>query len=769
MSVNSPPSNPFLVSELDVIASIPDGQAYYDYIQQNVELDRSNPKNSHFMYAKGKVDSIDLTKPCLFTEAASSLPDIDTDFPTDRREEAISYVVSKYGADRVCQIATFGSLQGRSALKAVLRVDGSYPFDVMNKLTEEIPDEADISDQLEDMEERSIIMWSLINKADKLKGFAYLEDGEIKGEFAEIFRKAVRLEGTIQSQGKHPAGVVISGDVVSDIFPLAMSKDGELISALDMNALEKSGGVKFDFLGVDILNKVSSVKEVTAENIPLDDEETWDLIGEGRTKGCFQIESYLGRHWAKRTKPTNIKELSDLISIIRPGTLNAKAEDGKTMTAKYADRKMGLEAIESMHPAIDHLVNPTQGIIVYQETAMKIAATLAGFNMAQCNKLRKAAGKKLAELMKKVKVEFIAGCLKNNVTEEDALRIFGIIEKSNRYSFNFSHGIGYAIPAYWSAYIKTHYPLQFYKEWMSTANHKPKPHIEMKQLVMSAKLDGIEIVPPSVTHKEKGFFINGETVVFGLNRIKGVSEKELDKLFGFAEGYNEVDFLFKIAPTINKRTVEALIDVGALSHLKRSRSYLRHYYDCVGKLTELEEQWLQARNFDDVIVGLTSLARVKKDGGGCANVNRVTAVNEIISRLQNPGRDLKDLPSVIAQTEDNLMGVTLSGTYLAECLDEASADTTCKDFLNGKRGKMTILGEIKEVKIHVIKKKGKNEGKSMAFLKIGDDDCEIENVVVFPEAFELYSPILYDQNTVVIYGEREKGKDAFVVEKVAEV
>lgn len=426
----------FYSQELETIKALPDGQDYYDYVVNNVELDRSNPKNSYYMFAYGKVDMIDQTKPCLFTEAASSLPDIDTDFPTDKREDAIEYVRNKYGHDKVCQIATFGRLRGRSALKAVMRAEGGYDFSTMNAVTEFIPDEAAISDQLEEMGIESIIMWSLLND-ERLRDFAYLdEQGVLQGEHKAVFEKALKLEGILQSQGKHAAGVIISSETISDICPMIMSKSGEPMASLDMGDLEKFGLVKFDFLGVDVLNKLAAAYGPEIVNVSLLDDETWEMIGEGRTKGCFQIESYLGRHWSKELKPENMDHLSALISIVRPGVLNSRISDGRNITKLFCDRKNHVEELDT-NDSLYKITKETQNCIIYQETLIFIAKEIAGFNMADALKLMKGVGKKLPQLIASLKQQFLEGCAKVGIVNSDqADAIFNQIEKSSRYLFN---------------------------------------------------------------------------------------------------------------------------------------------------------------------------------------------------------------------------------------------------------------------------------------------------------------------------------------------
>jgi DNA polymerase-3 subunit alpha len=427
-------TSPFYQEELEVLKSIPDGVDYYNYVVQNVVLDRSNPKNSYYMYLLGMVDSIDLTKPCSFTKEATALPDIDTDFPTDFREKAIQYVKEKYGESKVCQIITFGRLAGRSALKAVLRTCEVCDAYTQNEITESIPDEAAISDQLEEMDEPSILLWALEHIKD-IHDYAYLDENEeIHGDYADAFRKAIKLEGTFQNTGKHAAGVIISSETISDISPMSLSKDGIPIAALDMGDLEKVGLVKFDFLGVDILNKISAVMGTSIMQAPLDDEETWELIQSGNTKGFFQLEGKLGMDWSKELKPENIEQLAALTAILRPGTLAAKDDSGRSMTKVYCERK---NAIEKVPDGIINQVIDTYGVLIYQETLLKICKELAGFTSADSIKLMKGVGKKDSKLLFSLEEKFLSGCkLVNKISVDDAKKLFENIKHSSRYLFN---------------------------------------------------------------------------------------------------------------------------------------------------------------------------------------------------------------------------------------------------------------------------------------------------------------------------------------------
>lgn len=883
----------FLLEEESLRDSLPDGKDYYQHVLSSVELDRSNPKNSYIMYLAGKVNKIDLTKPCAFTSRATTLPDIDVDFPTDYREKAIDYVRDKYGSDKVCQITTFGRLSGRSAIKGVMRAMGGYDSETMSLVTEAIPDQAAISDKMEESGDESIITWVLENPeaADKIKPnraistseFCRLEDGVLVGDYADIFRIAIALEGTFQNQGKHAAGVIISSEKVAEVSPMCLSKDGVPIAAFDMGCLEKMGLVKFDFLGVDILNKIQEAYGPEIVNVRLDDEKAWDVICSGNTKGCFQIENHLGRDWSKEIRPRLMEELSAVISVIRPGS----------SPRVYADRKNGIEPVEDN--AINRVID-TYGVLVYQETLLNIAKKLAGFNSADSIKLMKSVGKKDAKLLFSLEAKFVAGCVKTGtISKDDAVKLFTDIKASARYLFNKSissesitkcrdgstktiaqiqagdevmtptgfakviakydhgvmdtysatfsnesnvrcsinhkflceggdilalgqilfegrqvitelgvaeivyfdyagkenlwdieidsedhiyfangvatsnsHGVSYSYPCYWSAYIKAHRPLKFYEVWLKYSANKLDPHEEVRNLVLSAKLDNVEILPPSCEYLTEGFFIKDDSVVFGLSHIKGVANRELEKLFTLMRTHGVraslVTYLTEILPNINKRTCEALINCGCFHYLGVSRAAMLHYYECFSDLSDKELVFFQDKSFKTPAEALEVACFLKKEGGACSTKGRVSKLQIILERLTNPGRVLHDLPGKIAASEEAAIGITLSCSYMDACLAAGIADTTCKEIMRGKPGKRTIVVRITEVKEHIIK----SSEKKMAFLTVSDDTAEIDNLVCFADQYEQFGRFMFDGAMVAIYGELGK-KKSFVIDRCTEL
>jgi intein/homing endonuclease len=331
-----------------------------------------------------------------------------------------------------------------------------------------------------------------------------------------------------------------------------------------------------------------------------------------------------------------------------------------------------------------------------------------------------------------------------------------------------SHGVSYSYPSYWSAYIKAHKPLKFYEVWLKYSSHKLDPHAEVRNLVLSAKLDNVEILPPSCEYLTEGFFIKDDCVVFGLSHIKGVANRELEKLFALMRTHGVraslVTYLTEILPNVNKRTCEALINCGCFHYLGVSRAALLHYYECFSDLSDKELTFFSDKSFESPAAALEAAAFIKKEGGACATKGRVEKLHIILERLVNPGRVLHDLPGKIAASEEAAIGITLSCSYMDACLAAGMADTTCKEIMRGKPGKRTIVVRVVEVKEHVIK----SSDKKMGFLTVSDDSAEIDNVVCFADQYEMFGRFLYDGAMVAICGELGK-KRSFVIDRVVEL
>jgi DNA polymerase III alpha subunit len=330
-----------------------------------------------------------------------------------------------------------------------------------------------------------------------------------------------------------------------------------------------------------------------------------------------------------------------------------------------------------------------------------------------------------------------------------------------------SHSVSYGITSYWSAYTKKTKPLEFYREWLAASDRKLDPHAEVRNLVISARHDSIEIIPPSAKYMTSEFFIKENRVHFGLTHVKGVSAHELDQLWSLLSEYgvmiHPTQLLVNVLPQINKRTCEALIRVGAFDYLGIPRTKLLHYYTCVYLFTKTELKFFKDCTEDLADVVNLALA-TKKEGGAAASVTRLEKLKSIAQMIKNPGRSLDDTPIMIATTEEELIGIPLSCSYMDSCLNATNADTTCREFKRGKSGKMSLAVRVKEVKEHLMK-----DGESkMAFLTVEDDTAEISDVVIFKEEYKNFGRFLYVGAFVGIIGEKGK-KNSLVVSRIVEL
>lgn len=516
-----------------------------------------------------------------------------------------------------------------------------------------------------------------------------------------------------------------------------------------------------------------------------DDEKTWKLFSEGKTKGVFQLESNLGKSWSKKLAPSNIEELSALIAIIRPGCLKAFV-DGKSMTQHFVDRKHGREDVTYLHEALEEILAPTYGVLVYQEQSMRIAQKIAGFDLKEADELRKAIGKKKADLMAKIKTKFIDGALKvGTVNKSEAEEIFGWIEKSSRYAFNKSHSVSYAVCSYWSAYQKAHSPEEFFLAYLYYANEKQDPHQEVYELIAEAKLFDISIRIPSITNFQNKFNIDGNTVYFGVKDIKSLAGKTGDKLKDAVKQSEEdigksikdftwLDTLIFFGSNVNSTTFKTLSSIGFFRGIREkvSRNKALYDYDIYRLLTKAELKWIkehyEEHNWSTLAECLTDLAPTKKEGGGTSKIERKQIIENEIQLLENPPYDLEDEASWIIDQETKFLGCPVTVTKV-ETVDNSAANTTCKEILDGKKGEgLCVVANIQRISEYKIKK-GESQGKLMAFLTIEDDTCILDSVVIFPKIKEKYRYVLYEGNNLIFCGSVSDKDTSLIVDKIHEI
>lgn len=493
---------------------------------------------------------------------------------------------------------------------------------------------------------------------------------------------------------------------------------------------------------------------------------TWEMISDGNTKGCFQLESRLGQSMAKKLKPSNIEELSALISIMRPGCLEA-IRDGKTVSNHFIDKKNGLESIDYFNEALEPILKTTYGEMVYQEQAMEIAQKIAGFDLQEADQLRKAIGKKKPEEMAKLKTTFIAGCQKNKiVSTEEAEQIFSWIEKSQRYSFNKSHAVSYAINAYLSAYSKAHFPKIFFASYLKYAKDKIDPQQEIKELVKNATEMDIEICVPDYRLLNQFFVIKNNKIYFGLTDIKGVGESVYKKIVEISKKLNIkslswVEILVYVLLNINSTAAKALICSGAFNYINKQRTAMLFEYEIFSQLTKKEIEYLLSLgpikefNILQLLNILTKKTRLTQ--------NRANIITSLISSVLHPPYSLEDKIEWICDNESSLLGINLTYSKV-DSYDVSMTNTTCKEFKDSNRKTIIMAGEIDNVNIIKIKN-GKNKGNEMAFVSIADGTGHVDSVVFFTEQLALYRNQLFEGNILIFQGSKSFKRNDLVVEK----
>ena len=505
------------------------------------------------------------------------------------------------------------------------------------------------------------------------------------------------------------------------------------------------------------------------EELNLECSRTWDLISDGNTKGCFQLESRLGRTMAKKLKPENIEQLSALIAIVRPGCLEAM-RDGKSVSNHYIDKKNGNESIDYFHESLEPILKTTYGEMVYQEQAMEIAKSIAGFNLQEADMLRKAIGKKKAEEMSRVKQKFLVGARACNiVTDTQAEEIFGWIEKSQRYSFNKSHSVSYAINAYLSAYSKAHFPKVFFASYLRFAKDKIDPQQEIKELIQNAGEMDIDVNPPDIRLLNDLFCLKDGSIFFGLTDIKGVGGSVFEKLKTvireskidlYKAKWEEI--LFTVLLNINSTAAKALISCGALRFLKnKTRNAMLYDLTIASKITAREIKMLEplipkCKNLLELIDFLLSQK---------INKRRMESIVELRRSLASPPFSLSDSAEWIADNEDALLGYSITCSKI-DMYDISMTNCTCRDFKNGNCPNTIILaGEIDRV--HTVKtKKGNSKGMDMGFISLSDSTGNLDSIICFAEQYREYKNALFEGNVVIVKGKRSNAKDGLIVEKI---
>jgi DNA polymerase-3 subunit alpha len=673
-----------------------------------------------------------------------SMPDIDIDFQDDKRDLVIQYAKEKYGESSVAQIVTFNKLAPRGVLKDVGRVM-NFPYQEINDLTKTIPIIFGKVKKLSDC----------MKEEEDFKKYFQTGDTFQKEEKKKLFEYCRVLENLNKNSSIHASGVVIAPGNVTDFVPLSKvtGEDNVFCTQYDMKQLEDAGMIKIDFLGLKELKVLGKAltrinkrykKNLTIEDIPLDDEKTYELFSAGSTVGIFQFSKSKMRESLAKLKPKNINDLAAMNALYRPGPM--------ALIPDFIDKRFGRKPITYLHPKMENTLKETYGIIVYQEQVMQIARDVAGFSLAQADNMRKAMGKKDKETMNKVRSQFAEGALENGVSKKIASEIFDLILKFADYGFNKSHGVAYSILAFYTGYLKTHYPLEFLTVSMGC---RKDDETELQQLANECKKMKIKLRAPDVNDSEMDFGVkypddentenpSGGEILYGLSAIKNVGEKAAANIIlerelnGKYTGF--IDFLKRVdLRLVNKKCVENLIFSGAFDSIDPNRNKL---------FLNLERSTMYAQRYS------TSEEAMGQEGlFGDSGNSKVVNQDYII-------QDYEDFPDAEKYNREKAaIGFYITGHPLAVYENDIQSfidlsfgdDPSELDF--NKLKTVTMCGVINDAQVKISKKGNKFVVFNLVDFE-GSGEC-----IAFGRLFELKANLFANDNLVIVRGTPEENGD----------
>jgi len=695
---------------------------------------RGSGAGSLVCYCLG-ITEVDPIKYGLFFErflnpARISLPDIDIDFCKIRRDEVINYISTKYGEDKVAHIGTYAEFRPRGALRDFARVLG-YEIFVGNQLANMIPPPAQ-------------------GKPVTFEDAIEAEPGLLTTKYPKVVELARASQGLRKQAGMHAAGIVISNDSLMNQVPLFRAKDNKTTIQLDMHDVEELGFVKLDFLGLKNLTVIKEIEQLIKEqhDVEIDcskladgDKKTYEAVFKtGDLDGVFQFETSSGfRDLTMQVKPQSLEDLADITSLFRPGPLQTGD------TKRYVSRKNG-EAIEHLLPELESLLKDTYGVMIYQEQVMKICTDIAGYTLAEADNMRKIIGKKLPEKMKLEKEKFVGGCVKKNIDKRKASKLFKNIEKFADYSFNKAHALAYSVISYRTAWLKAHYPVEFYTALM---NNSLKDQDDLVKYISSAKELEISLSPPDVNCSMSRFSIDNGTIVFGLAGLKGVGPKACDNFMEIRprDGFQTLDELFIAKP--GKKVIVALAESGALEEMTElsRQQIIDSAEDLIEHYKKLENWHVQKEKFETNQKEREIAAR---DGQKLPRKRSLREKPELEEIVPDP-----PLP----RAERILLERKTLGFYLTgHPLDSypgllKKAKYTIADLKNGSADNKEKVAL--PVVVSLINKKRTKAKKNMATLIIEDKTGRIE-ATVFPKKWAPLEAIVEEGSVYVAKGNIEK-------------
>ncbi|MFC0509331.1 DNA polymerase III subunit alpha [Micromonospora costi] len=708
---------------------------------------RGSAAGSLVAYALGITDLDPLPHGLIFERFLNpervSMPDVDIDFDERRRGEVIKYVTEKWGEDKVAQIATFGTIKAKAAIKDSARVLG-YPYAVGDRITKAMPP-------------------AVMGKDIPLTGIfdpkhpRYAEAGEIRGlyesdpDVKKVIDTARGIEGLIRQTGVHAAGVIMSAEPIIDHIPLMRrDADGAIITQFDYPTCESLGLLKMDFLGLrnltiidDALKNIESNHGRTVDllQLPLDDKPTYDLLARGDTLGVFQLDGGPMRSLLRLMKPDNFEDISAVLALYRPGPMGANSH------TNYALRKNGLQEITPIHPELaeplEEILGPTYGLIVYQEQVQRAAQKLAGYSLGQADLLRRAMGKKKKEVLDKEFVPFRDGMRANGYSDEAIQTLWDILVPFADYAFNKAHTAGYGLVSYWTAYLKANYPAEYMAALLtSVGDDKDK----MALYLSECRRMGIQVLPPDVNTSAGPFTPVGKDIRFGLAAIRNVGANVVsaimrcrDEKSAYTDFY---DFLSKVdAVVCNKKTIESLIKAGAFDSLGHTRKgLLQVHADAIDAYADVKRK--EATGQYDLF------------GAGFGDVE-TSASSTVMPVIGESEWDKRDKLAF----EREMLGLYVSDHPLfgLEHILNAAADTTiaalAEEGAVPDGAVVTLAGILSGVQRRVTK-----QGRAWASATLEDLAGGVETLF-FPNTYEVIGQYIAEDAIVVVKGRVDRRDD----------
>ena len=664
-----------------------------------------------------------------------SLPDFDVDFCMEGRDRVINYVSDLYGAERVSQIITYGSMAAKAVVRDVGRVLG-HPYGFVDSIAKQVPFEIGMT------------LTKALEESPDLKA-SYDNDDEVRA----LLDLALSLEGLSRNAGKHAGGVVIAPSRLTDFAPLYCEADGSsLVTQFDKDDIEGVGLVKFDFLGLRTLTiidkavrainaKLSADEQLNIDRVPLDDPATFALLQRCETTAVFQLESRGMKDLIKRLQPDCFEDIVALVALFRPGPLQSGMVDDFIIRKKN-ERAGKVGEVDYLHPSLEHILKPTYGVILYQEQVMQIAQTLSGYTLGGADMLRRAMGKKKPEVMAQMRASFVDGAADNKVDGDEAGHIFDLIEKFAGYGFNKSHSAAYALLSYQTAWLKAHYPAEFMCAVLSADMDNTD---KIVTLIDECLCMALKVLPPDVNSSDLSFTaVAGDTVQYGLGAIKGVGEAALNLVLENRSGSGPFrdldDFCTRMdLGKVNKRVMEALVRSGGLDNLGPNRATLMKRLPDALKAAEQHHR-NQSAGQDDLF-------------GAAASSTLAAASSAVNDAIPEWGDD------EYTAAERDTLGLYLTRHPIDQYIGELSHFThgriltQCEkvDTSSGRRRKKESETVVAGLVVQV-RSKNMSGGGKMGFATLDDRSGRVD-IVLGPELFESCGQLLQKDHVLVAVGD----------------